>query len=251
MRLKIEGFCFSYGKNPILKDVSFDAVSGEVVSILGSNGAGKTTLLKCIAGILKPYGGSALLDKADLLGMNSRRRARLLSYVPQAASTSRTTVFDSVLLGRRPHLKAAVSDEDMAITGQVIEAMGLSNFAVRYIDQLSGGELQKVQIARAMAQQAPVLILDEPSNNLDIANQHRIMKMIRETALSQNVCVLMTIHDINLALQYSDRFLFIEDDKTVTVHTAQSITPDDIKNIYGIDSDIIQHNGRSFVVPAE
>lgn len=249
MKLEVDSVSFSYGKHTVLRDVSFSASGGEVVSILGSNGVGKTTLLKCISCLLKPDNGSVRLDGSDIISMNSRKRARLLSYVPQAAANSGATVFDAVLLGRRPHLKSVVSDEDIKITSNVIEEMGLSGMAVRYLDQLSGGELQKVQLARAMAQQASVLILDEPSNNLDIANQHLIMNMVRETALSRNVCVLMTIHEINLALQYSDRFLFINEGKSVTADSVESITPEVIKTIYGIEADILRHKGKLFVAP--
>ncbi len=249
MKLEINNLSFKYGKKEILKDISFNANSGEIISILGPNGVGKTTLLKCISSILKPDTGSIFLDGNDILSMNSRKRACLLSYVPQAASTSRTTVFDTVLLGRRPHMKAMVSPEDISITSQVIEEMGLSDLAIRYIDQISGGELQKVHIARAITQQASVVVLDEPSNNLDLANQHLIMRILRETVSSKNISVIMTIHDINLALQYSDRFLYIEDGKSVTINNVESITSDLIKDIYGVMAEVITHKGRLLVIP--
>lgn len=249
MTLRVENINFSYGSQPVLQDVSFEAEQNQIISVLGANGAGKTTLLKCMCNILRPQRGRIRLDEKDVLSLGGRELAKHIGYVPQSVPLSRMTVFDGVLIGRKPHIELAVSKTDIAITSAVIDLMGLSPLALRYLNQISGGEFQKVQIARAIAQESQVLILDEPSNNLDIANQHKTMHLVESVVRSRGVCTIMTMHDINLAIHYSDQFIFLCDGKVAASGGIEVITEMLIETVYGIKSEIIDHRGVPFVVP--
>jgi len=249
MTFRVENLDFSYGSLPVLQDVSFEAEQKQIISVLGANGAGKTTLLKCMCNILRPDHGHIKLDGRDLLSLSGRELARHIGYVPQSVPPSKMTVFDGVLIGRKPHIELAVSQRDIAITSTVIDLMGLAPLALRYLNQISGGEFQKVQIARAIAQESQVLILDEPSNNLDIANQHKTMHLVENVVRSRGVCTIMTMHDINLAIHYSDRFIFLCDGKVAAYGGKEVITEALIEQVYGIQSEIIDHRGVPFVIP--
>lgn len=251
MILSVEDLKFSYGSTPILNGIDFHVDEGEVLSILGSNGAGKTTLLKSLCNIHKPKEGRIVVDGKDVLSLNGKELAKNIGFVPQSVPTSRMTVFDSILIGRKPYIEMSATEHDIDITSEVIDAMGLSHLSLRYLTQISGGEFQKVQIARALVQEPKVLILDEPSNNLDISNQHTTMHMVESAVRSRNMCTIMTMHDINLAIHYSDRFLFIVDGKVAAFGDIDIIDEALIKKVYGIDAEVIHHRGVPFVVPKE
>jgi iron complex transport system ATP-binding protein len=247
--LTVDGICFGYGEKQILNDITFDAESNEIVSVLGPNGVGKTTLLRCICNFLRPMRGSVCVDGENVASVSGNELAKRIAYVPQRSSSSRTTVFDSVLIGRRPHISWAVSEEDLRRTWDCISVLGLRDLALRDADELSGGELQKVQIARALVQEPKILILDEPTNNLDIANQHATMHAVIDAVRSKGVCTVMTMHDINLAVHYSDKFIFMKDGRIHEFGGRDIITPELIEHVYGIKADVIFHNGMPFVIP--
>ncbi|MBN2653048.1 MAG: ABC transporter ATP-binding protein [Spirochaetales bacterium] len=249
MIIDVENISFSYGKETVLDDISFFAEKNSIVSVLGSNGAGKTTMLKCMCNVLRPQKGAIHVEGKDVLKMKARELARHIAYVPQSVATSRMTVFDAVLIGRRPHIEINASKNDIAITTQAINDMGLEKLSLRYLDQLSGGEFQKVQIARALAQETDILILDEPSNNLDIANQHKTMNTVEKIVRKKGVSAIITMHDINLAIQYSDKFLFMKDGKVSAYGGQEIITEQLIQNVYGIKAEIILHNNLPVVIP--
>ncbi|MDR3283399.1 MAG: ABC transporter ATP-binding protein, partial [Candidatus Methanoplasma sp.] len=161
MRLEVDGVRFSYRGAPALEDVSFKAEKGEVIALLGPNGAGKTTLLKCLNRVLGPEGGAVTVDGIDVSGLSRRETAKQMGYVSQRGDTSRTTVFDAVLLGRRPYIEWGVGDNDVRIAERILKVTGLDRMPLRYVDEISGGEYQMVQIARALAQQPKVLLMDE------------------------------------------------------------------------------------------
>jgi iron complex transport system ATP-binding protein len=247
--LKVDGLHFSYGKNKVLDGISFDAGGSGAISVLGPNGVGKTTLLLCLCGVLRPQAGSVELDGANILGMKAKELARRAAYVPQHANRPRTTVFDAVLLGRRPYVDLSVSRADLEKVGGMLDKIGLSHLALRHITEISGGEFQKVQLARALVQEPKILLLDEPTNNLDISNQHLTMGMMMDAVKSMGVCTLMTMHDINLAARYSDRLMFFKGGKIAAFGSPEIISEKLIKEVYGIDADVIMHNGAPFVVP--
>ena len=249
MMLSVEDLRFSYGDHLVLDGVSFKVNEGEVISILGSNGAGKTTLLKSMCNIHRPQEGKIVVDGKDILSLSRNDLAKNVGFVPQTAPASRMTVFDSVLIGRRPHIELNAGEYDINIVAEVIDSLGLSHLSLRYLDEISGGELQKVHIARAIVQEPKVFILDEPTSSLDLSNQHMTMHMIEDAVRSRNMCTVMTMHDINLAIHYSDRFLFLANGKAIAYGGVDVIDEALIKEVYGIDSEIIDHRGIPLVVP--
>lgn len=249
MKLSVKDLSFSYGGRKVLDRISFDVKDNSIVSILGPNGVGKTTLLRCLCNLHRPQEGSILVDGTDVLTLSGRELAKHIGYVPQSTKPVRTTVFDTALIGRRPYMEWGVTKRDMEITESVLDALGLTGLSMRYADEISGGEYQKVQIARAMVQEPEILILDEPTNNLDIANQHVTMHAILNAVSSRGMCTIMTMHDINLAVHYSDRFLFIKDGRVWAYGGPEIITEELVHDVYGIDSDVITHKGMPFVIP--
>ena len=249
MKLSVKDLSFSYGGRKVLDRISFDVEDNSIVSILGPNGVGKTTLLRCLCNLHRPQEGSILVDGTDVLTLSGRELAKHIGYVPQSTKPVRTTVFDTALIGRRPYMEGGVTKRDMEITEGVLDALGLTGLSMRYANEISGGEYQKVQIARAMVQEPEILILDEPTNNLDIANQHVTMHAILNAVSSRGMCTIMTMHDINLAVHYSDRFLFIKDGRVWAYGGPEIITEELVHDVYGIDSDVIIHKGMPFVIP--
>jgi len=169
--LEVNGLSFAYKSRDVLRDIRFNVAKGEVLAILGPNGVGKTTLLKCINAILHPRVGSVLVNSESVFSLGSTEIAHRIGYVAQRAETSRLVAFDAILMGRCPHIHWKVSDEDLAIVGAAIKVLDLGHLAMRYIDQISGGELQKIAIARALVQEPKLLLLDEPTSNLDCNEQ--------------------------------------------------------------------------------
>ena len=247
--LDVENLNFSYDDRQVLHDVTFDAGKNQIISILGPNGVGKTTLLKCICNMHRGTSGSIRVDGEEVSSLSARELAKKVAYVPQKAIATKSTVFDSVLIGRRPHIEWGMSEKDMEIAWNVMESLNLGDLSLKYVDEISGGEFQKVQIARAIAQEPSLLILDEPSNNLDIANQHITMRMVEHVVKQHGLCTIMTMHDINLATYYSDRFLFMKGGRVVAYGGNEVITPEVIREVYGIDVDIIDYGGQPIVIP--
>ncbi len=178
--LAVQDLCIGYNHHDlVLQNLDFQVQAGEMLAILGPNGVGKTTLLRCMNRILKPRKGAILVEDEDVFRMNLEQIAKRMGYVAQKSESGRMTVFDAVLLGRKPHLRWKVADRDLRIVDATIKRLGLSELALRHIDRISGGELQKVCIARAMVQEPYVLLLDEPTSSLDLKNQLEIMSIIR------------------------------------------------------------------------
>ena len=247
--IDVKDIRFSYGKNEVLKGISFQSMENTVISILGPNGTGKTTFLKCVCGVYKPSSGEILVDGTDISKLGGRELAKKIAFVPQSAPTSRMSVFDSILIGRKPYIEWGATRKDLDKVTEIIDALGMSDIALKYTDEISGGEFQKAQIARAIVQEPSVLILDEPTNNLDISNQHRTMHMIMDIVRERGMCTIMTMHDINLAVHYSDKLMFIKDGRIIAYGGTEIVTEELIKEVYGIESDIIYHKGIPLVVP--
>ena len=247
--ITVNNIRFSYGDKEVIKGMSFESVDNTVISILGPNGTGKTTFLKCLCGVHKPSEGEILVDGVDITKLKGRELAKKIAYVPQSVPASRMSVFDSVLIGRKPYIEWSTRSEDLDKVSDVLDKLGMSHLSLKYMNEISGGEFQKAQIARAIVQEPSVLVLDEPTNNLDISNQHRTMHMIMDLVRSKGMCTIMTMHDINLAVHYSDRFLFLKDGQAVAYGGTEIITEELIKDVYGIESDIIYHRGVPLVVP--
>lgn len=242
--IEVRNISFSYGKNEVLKDISFDIHRKECVAILGNNGAGKSTLLTCLNRIKIPDSGNILISGSDISKMSRIEMAKNISYVAQKTELDYYTVYDSVLLGRKPYIKWGISDEDLRVCDEILELVGMSSFKLKYVNQLSGGEVQKVMLARALVQQPNLLLLDEPTSNLDPKNQHEMMRLVRRIAKEKDIAVLVVIHDINLALRYCNKFLFINEGMVYRFGDQSSVTEDVLKEVYDIQTQIIDIQGR-------
>ncbi len=246
--IEIRNLWYSYNSRPVLEELELEIGEGEFVFILGPNGSGKTTLLKCIAGILKPK-GAVLVDGNAVNKIARRELAKKLAYVPQRSDHSFLTVFDVVLLGRRPYMGFSPSEEDYRVVEDVLSLLDLKKFSYRRLNELSGGELQKVMIARALAQQPKYLLLDEPTNNLDVKNQFEIMKLLRTVADRKEISIVSTMHDLNLATMYADRVVMLKDGKIYACGGTEVLSRENIKAVYGINVEILKMNGRVIIVP--
>lgn len=248
--LAVDGIRFSYNAKPVLDDVSFNVGRGELCSILGNNGAGKTTLLKCLLRILYPQEGTVLIEEEDASGMSRMEMARRMGYVAQKESGSaRFTVFDAVLMGRRPHINWGAGERDLEVVQEVMETLELEGLSLRYLDELSGGELQKVVIARALVQEPGIMLLDEPTSNLDLRNQLEVMETVRMAVDDRGIAAIMAIHDINLALRFSHKFMLLRDGAIFTCGGPDVISPESVERVYGVKVVIESLDGRKIVLP--
>jgi iron complex transport system ATP-binding protein len=249
MILSVEGVTFRYNGRKILQDVKFQVPRNEILAILGPNGVGKTTLLRCINTLLRPEAGTVMVDKQDLLSLRRSEVARLIAYVPQRGETGPVTAFDAILLGRRPHVRWDITHEDIMKVQAIIDQLHLGSLALRPINSMSGGELQKVMIARALVQETRLLLLDEPTSSLDLRNQAEILAFLRMIVRAHSLTAILTMHDINQAIRFADRFLFLQDGEIFAVGTREIITPELIETVYGLPVTIAEVNGMPCVVP--
>lgn len=244
------GVSFAYNERRVLEDISFTLDAGEVLGLVGPNGSGKTTLIRCLDRILAPE-GEIHLDGRDMLSMSRPEIARMIAYVPQNSGIlSSATVFETVLMGRRPHLRWSVSEEDKQTVSDALSLLGISAFASRRIDRLSGGERQRVFIARAIAQDARVLLLDEPTSALDVRNRLEVMALLFRLAEGRGLAVVAAIHDLNLAARYCHRLLILKDGLVLGQGTPSSLlTPGMVRAAYGIEAAVKDEVGVPYVVP--
>ena len=249
MILEVDGVEFSYKSIKALRKVKFSVKSSEIVSILGPNGGGKSTLLKCIAKILIPKRGAVCIDKKNILDLKTDEIAKIIGFVPQSSTGNYLTVFDAILLGRKPHIGWDVTDRDIQIASNILKLLDLENLALRFTNELSGGELQKVTIGRALAQEPRILLLDEPTNNLDPKNQIEIMELINSITKEKDMITIVVMHDLNLALMFSDKFILLKNGEIFAVGNHEIITKEIIHEVYDINVEIIHYKGLPIIVP--
>ena len=248
--LKCNDLYFRYSRtgHPVLDGASLELEQGQIGIVLGKNGCGKTTLFKNILGILEPKGGSIAFDGENLVKMPRRERARRIAYVPQHIHFGDLTVFDSVLMGRVSYFGLKASREDYEAVEKILGDMQLLDFAGRSAEALSGGEKQKIAIARAMAQEPKLMIFDEPTGNLDIANEQLIIREAKKLARERNISILSSLHDLNQALSFGDRFFFMKDGVIKYTGDAQCINEEVIRDIYDIDVKIMDVDGQTVII---
>ena len=246
--LKISNISFSYNKKvQVLEDISFEMVLGECVVLLGPNGVGKTTLLSLLLGNNKPQVGSISFDDKLINELSAKEKAGYISYVPQLVAGNDLTVYDTVLLGRLPYYKLYPSKEDIRLTNEYLEKFNLRHIRDKQTNQISGGERQIVSIVRGLIQQSKLLIFDEPTNNLDINAQLRILDLIKEEK-KNNKSFLISMHDINQALSIGDRFIFLKNGKIYEICKRNEIKEDIINNVYNVKSKIMKLEKGEFVI---
>ncbi len=251
MRLQIRDLSFSYGSTQILKDINMELDSSNVLGIVGPNGAGKSTLIRCIDRILVPQHGTVLLDGQEMKQMSSMEIAKKIGYVPQSISnTFPATVFDTVLMGRRPHLGWRSSEEDIDTVLEVLTMLKIKYLAMRDFNEISGGQQQKVLIARALAQDAEILLLDEPTSNLDIRHQLEVMEILTKLVRKKGLSVMMAIHDLNLASRYSDRIILLNGGSIRDAGDPVSVlTAENIRSVYSAEVIVKHEAGKPYIIP--
>ncbi len=249
--LSIRELGFGYKTIRALKNVGIDLNKGEVLSVVGPNGAGKTTLLKCIIRIVKPDKGTILIDGKDTSLMKRLALARCIGYVPQnSPSKFPITVFDAVLMGRRPYMSWKPCKKDLEIVAELLASMDLEDIALRDFDHLSGGQKQKVLLARAFAQDPVYLLLDEPTSNLDLRHQMEVMEMISEMVKKKGMAAILAMHDLNLASRFSDRIVMLNDGKIYcSGEPSLVMTAENIMSVYGVEVSINTDNSHPYILP--
>ena len=249
MKLAVRDLHYAYNGTPVLRAVEFEVAAGEVLAVLGPNGVGKTTLLRCLNAVHRPARGVVTVDSAEVLRMDAAEVARTLGYVPQRGEVCRMTAFAAGLLGRLPHITWRASEADLRLVGAALARVGVEHLAMRPIDRMSGGELQRVCIARALVQEPAVMLLDEPTSALDLKNQIEVLRTVRDVARGHGVAVVMTMHDLNTALRFGDRFIFLRDGEVFANCHRDEVTSRMVEEVYGVPVDLLHHQGRPVVVP--
>jgi len=249
VKLEIAGMDFAYDRKLVLKNVNLKVKEGEFLTIIGPNASGKTTLLKCINNILKPKKGTIKVDGNDINHIGMDGVARKIGYVPQMSNRAfPTTVFDTVLMGRRPHGNWKPSDSDYRLVSEYMEKLDLQDIALREIGELSGGQRQKVMIARALVQEPDILLLDEPTSSLDLKHQLEVMEMV-DKQTENGLTVVMTMHDLNLALRFSEKIIMLRQGKIFAYGGAEVLDPVNIEKVFGVKVSMAHGSCGPVIVP--
>ena len=249
MRLEVKDLSQGYGQRTILSGIDFTAESGELLTILGPNGCGKSTLIKTLCNVIKPKTGTITIEGRDIFTMDPRELAKTIAYVPQTISSfGYTTVYDLVLIGRRPYTEWNYSSEDLGIAADAMIKMNVNAYIDKDVNELSGGQKQRAFIARALAQQPSFYIFDEPTSSFDLRNQLDTMRIMKDLVKENGACLVVALHDLNLAIRYSDRIMVLNNGGVYDIGKPEDvITSKMIKDVYGVDADILEDSHGLYV----
>ncbi len=240
IKLAIKNLSFSYHSKQVLREFCLDVGNGQIVSIVGPNGSGKSTLIKCIDRLLTPSDGEILVDRRNVMKMGRIDLALTIAYVPQnSLRIFPNTVFDVVLMGRRPHLAWKCGKRDEEVVWGMLQLLGIEDLALNAFTELSGGQQQKVLIARALAQETGFILLDEPTSNLDVWHQLDVMETLRTLVKQRDLTAIIAIHDLNIAARYSDSIVMMKEGKIVATGKPNAvITWENLESVYGIRANV-------------
>ena len=247
--INVKNVSFSYVKNKIvLNDVSFDIKEGECVILLGPNGVGKSTLISLILGANKLQEGEISFDNVPLKDLKPKQKAEYLAYIPQLIKGNDLTVYDTIILGRLPYYGIYPNKKDKELTEEYINKFHLQEIKEKQTNQISGGERQIASIARGFIQDSKVVIFDEPTSNLDISTQLRVLNFIRDEKENKNKSFLISMHDINQAMSIGDKFIFLKDGQVYKICSKEEITKEIIDYVYNINSKFIKTDKGDYVI---
>jgi iron complex transport system ATP-binding protein len=253
--LEIQSLCVAYGQKLVLEDISLSVSRGEILAVICPNGVGKSTLIRVISGILSPCSGRVLLDGNDLRRLSPMQRARYMAVVPQARELPGAySIYETVMMGRTPYLNwlGRAGKEDHTQVNLALERTQTLSLAERRVGELSGGEQQRVLLARALAQNAPVLLLDEPTTHLDLEHQSVFLNLVRKLADEKKLAVLLVLHDLNLAGLYADRVALLVDGRLSANGTPDEVlTSENLSKVYHVSVNVIRHPdyGTPLILP--
>lgn len=253
--LKLNSLTVAYYDQEVVQEITFEINSGEILALVGPNGAGKSTLIRAISGVIPVKSGGVWTDGRELISMGMMDRARHLAVVPQARELPGAyTVHQTVLMGRTPYLGwlGHANQKDHAIVRLAMERTQTLELAERRVSDLSGGEQQRVLLARALAQDAPILLLDEPTTHLDLQNQSNLLNLIRQLCQEERLTVLMVLHDLNLAGLYADRVALLNKGRIQAIGKPEDVlTTDNLSSVYHVDVNVIPHPeyGTPLILP--
>lgn len=252
MNLDIDGLAFDYSDHPVLREIDLTVSDGEMLGLIGPNGTGKSTLIKCINHVLSPDAGAVLVDATDIGSLTRNDVAKTMGYVSQRENeTYSATVFDTVLMGRKPYINWQPGSDDLETVSGILAKLGLSDLSLRKMDTLSGGQKQKVMVGRALAQDPNVLLLDEPTSDLDIRHQLEVMDVIREE-IDRGLVGVLAIHDLNLAARYCDTVAMLKEGGVYTTGTPEEVfTPSNLEAVFGVRASTERHDGAYVIIPEE
>lgn len=247
--LKVQDLRFHYQPDrPVLSNVSFSLEDGQFLAVLGNNGAGKSTMLKCFNKIITPHAGSVCNDGEELLQMSHREIAKRIAFVAQNIPNTQMTVHDMVMLGRRPYMRWGFTEDDHHIVHEAMHTLGISHIRGRFLNELSGGERQKVMLARALAQQPKILLLDEPTSSLDLQNQYQVLQIVRDICHDTGITAIVVIHDLNLALRFCDRFLLLQGGEVYRYGDADVLDRQALWDVYHVHGEVAQVKERKLIL---
>lgn len=250
MSLFADGITFGYTKErEILSDISFTLPFGQSLFLLGPNGTGKTTLLKCINHLLVPQKGKVFIHGEDVAKLSPKKRARKIGYVPQYSHHAfPMNVVDTIMMGRIAFGGYRMGKADKDVVFRLIEQLNLQEFAFQTIDRMSGGERQRVLIARALAQEPELLILDEPTGSLDLYNQMLTLKLLSSLAHEKGMGVILSIHDLNLASLFADQVMILKESRIFSLgKPEETLLKENIREVYGVETAVTMEDGKVHV----